>query len=117
MAANRVTKLIVSRLPAMVRRDDVLMVESRRSSKEMNGAYRVPGADEVLNTDLQTCRVFRLLLFLRSRHLEYSRYPSSRAYLADGGRRLFTNGSGCWELGSGVAVGGDLWLKTVTGSA
>lgn len=37
----------------------------------MNGAYRVPGANEVLNTDLQTRRVFRLVFFLRSGHVEY----------------------------------------------
>lgn len=66
----------MSRLADMawwMRRDDVLMVKARDKAqrKEMNGAYRVPGANKVLNTDLQTRRVFQLVFFLGSRHVEY----------------------------------------------
>ena len=74
----------------------------------MNGAYRVPRADEVFNTDLQTCRVFQLLLFLRSRHLECPKYVGGRTYLKDDGKVLFIDGSGCDELALGVVVGGGL---------
>ena len=41
--------------------------ESRQSDKgeeKMSEAYRVPGADKILNTDLETSRVFWLLFGL-----------------------------------------------------
>ncbi len=65
----------------------------------MNGAYRVPGADEVLNTNLQTRGVFRFLFFLRSRHVEHLRYLTRKRYLVRDGKQLFDDESCYWVVG------------------
>ncbi len=76
----------------------------------MNGAYRVPGANEVLNTDLQTRRVFRLVFFLRSGHVEYPKFVGDE-------NGWFSDKSGYLGVGK---LGGGSWvvfgLKRVTGS-
>ena len=99
MVADCVTKLIVSRFATMVcgetRRQCVdRVVATKIEGMMVNEAYRVPGANEVLNADLQTGRVFRLVLFLRSRHLKSLALLPCSNYHVDDDAEAYGVGSG-----------------------